>query len=48
LPLAETCRDECKGLCAQCGANLNEGECGCEPDRSTHPFAALKALLRDS
>jgi uncharacterized protein len=23
------CSEECKGLCAQCGANLNDGECGC-------------------
>lgn len=36
------CKDDCKGLCSQCGANLNEGDCDCEeqPD-PTHPFAAL-------
>jgi len=32
LPLARTCRDECKGLCVHCGANLNDGECSCEDD----------------
>jgi uncharacterized protein len=26
------CRDDCRGLCPRCGANLNEGPCGCEPD----------------
>ena len=31
LALAERplCRDECRGLCPQCGANLNEGDCKC-------------------
>lgn len=29
LPLAPLCSADCKGLCGQCGANLNEGECGC-------------------
>ncbi len=23
------CRPDCKGLCARCGANLNDGPCGC-------------------
>jgi uncharacterized protein len=29
LPLQITCREDCAGLCAQCGANLNE-----EPDHA--------------
>lgn len=29
LPLAPLCRDDCAGLCADCGANLNEGTCMC-------------------
>jgi len=29
LPLAPVCRDDCAGLCAVCGANLNEGPCAC-------------------
>ncbi len=32
LPVAAVCRAECKGLCSGCGANLNAGACGCEPD----------------
>ncbi len=42
------CRDDCAGLCAQCGANLNEGDCGCESDpalaefaREANPFSVL-------
>ena len=29
LPLATICRDDCRGLCAQCGADLNETTCDC-------------------
>jgi uncharacterized protein len=31
LPMNAVCREDCKGLCAQCGQNLNEKQCGCEP-----------------
>lgn len=30
LPGKFLCRDDCKGLCPQCGADLNNGVCGCE------------------
>lgn len=30
LPAKVLCRDDCKGLCPVCGADLNKGECGCE------------------
>ena len=30
LPMSAVCREDCKGLCAQCGQNLNEKKCGCE------------------
>jgi len=29
LPMAPHCRDDCKGLCPRCGANLNNGPCAC-------------------
>jgi len=40
--------EECAGLCPECGADLNVGECSCheKPDAS-HPFAALEALLNE-
>lgn len=51
LPLVPLCDDNCKGLCPQCGANLNEGPCGCgREDRAEapdNPFAALKNLKFD-
>lgn len=32
LPIAPRCREDCRGLCQQCGADLNDGPCGCVPD----------------
>lgn len=29
IPIQNLCSVECRGLCPVCGANLNEGECGC-------------------
>lgn len=39
------CRADCLGLCATCGANLNEGDCGCEDDEGDPRLAALRELL---
>jgi uncharacterized protein len=33
LPAAPLCRDDCAGLCPHCGANLNDGDCGCVAPR---------------
>ncbi len=33
LPMAPLCREDCAGLCPQCGANRNEGTCGCVAPR---------------
>jgi uncharacterized protein len=48
LPESHVCRDDCRGICAGCGRNLNESACVCEPDRGAHPFAGLKSLLSES
>jgi uncharacterized protein len=29
LPMAPRCREDCRGLCPRCGADLNEGPCSC-------------------
>jgi len=29
LPITPHCREDCRGLCPRCGADLNEGPCGC-------------------
>ena len=40
------CRDDCKGLCPQCGKNLNEGPCSCKSDVDPR-LAVLEQLLDD-
>ena len=44
LPLKPLCKDDCKGLCPQCGANLNDGPCGCEIENVDNRWAALREL----
>jgi uncharacterized protein len=49
-PFAPLHDEACAGICATCGADLNEGLCGCEqaPVRPDHPFAALEGLLGEA
>ena len=35
LPFKFLCREDCKGLCPECGKDLNEGPCGCAPSPET-------------
>jgi uncharacterized protein len=44
LPMKPLCLEDCKGLCAQCGMNLNTGTCDCAPVWEDARLAALKAL----
>ena len=44
IPAQTFCKDDCKGLCGRCGANLNLGECRCENDDIDPRWAALKEL----
>jgi uncharacterized protein len=44
LPMKPLCREDCKGLCAQCGTNLNTGTCDCAPVWEDPRLAALKQL----
>lgn len=29
IPMKPLCREDCAGLCRECGRNLNQGPCGC-------------------
>jgi uncharacterized protein len=47
LPMQPLCRENCRGLCAGCGANLNDGSCKC-PGKGVDPrLAILKRLKLD-
>lgn len=41
LPLKPVCQEGCQGLCATCGANRNEGTCGCSPESIDPRLAPL-------
>lgn len=38
------CDPECRGLCPRCGADLNEGPCGCAVEETDPRWEALRAL----
>jgi uncharacterized protein len=42
LPLKVTCREDCKGLCPECGKNLNQEQCSCSREVEDPRWAALK------
>ena len=45
LPMKPLCAQSCRGLCPECGANLNRAECGCQPTWEDPRLAPLKGLL---
>jgi uncharacterized protein len=44
-PLQPLCTSDCRGLCPDCGHDLNTGACGCAPGLEHSPFAALRQLI---
>jgi len=42
FPIRALCRETCRGLCPQCGANLNKSDCSCSRGLSDSKFAVLK------
>ncbi len=44
-PLRVLCSESCKGLCANCGTNLNEKQCKCDTENIDPRLEKLKSLL---
>jgi len=44
VPMAPLCRRECRGLCPTCGADRNEGDCGCGADALDPRLEALRGF----
>jgi uncharacterized protein len=40
------CREDCKGLCPECGTNLNHSSCNCSMDMIDPRLAGLKQFLK--
>ena len=47
-PIAPLCRPDCRGLCPNCGADLNAGPCQCPAEPVDDRWAALRELQRDA
>jgi len=45
VPLQSLCRPDCKGLCAQCGQDLNVGTCDCSEQPTDPRLEILRDLL---
>ena len=43
-PAQPVCREDCPGLCPQCGVDRSQTRCECEAAKPESPFAVLKAL----
>jgi uncharacterized protein len=45
LPMRPLCKSNCRGLCVECGKNLNEGPCDCAREIIDPRLIGLKELL---
>ena len=53
IPAWPLCSETCKGLCPECGTELNTAECSCRitnepPVSAAHPFSVLSKMLDNS
>ncbi len=46
LPQRQLCNENCKGICPECGVDMNIDPCHCRGDRQTSPFAVLGVLQK--
>jgi len=44
IPMRVLCRENCRGLCPRCGANLNEEACRCQGPAVDERLAVLKNI----
>ena len=44
LPAAALCSEACRGLCPQCGTNLNKSSCSCRSEKGDPRFDVLRSL----
>lgn len=47
MPGKTLCREDCKGLCLKCGANLNIAECGCDRSVTDPRMSVFKDILNN-
>ena len=47
FPVKPLCKEDCAGLCPQCGANLKLASCDCSETNSDSPFAVLAGIRNE-
>ena len=47
LPTKVLCKEDCKGLCAVCGKNLNHGSCSCDRSVGDPRMAAIRDIFKE-
>jgi uncharacterized protein len=45
VPTRMLCREDCKGICPECGTDRNTGDCNCATNDTDPRWAALKNLI---
>jgi len=48
VPDKPLCSEECRGLCPECGGNLNETECGCTSEHHDPRWRGLENLFDEN
>ena len=46
-PMKILCRDDCKGICRKCGANLNHSQCGCDTVELDPRMAVIAEIFKN-
>lgn len=46
LPMKPVCREDCRGFCPGCGADLNQGSCGCKAVPPDPVWKSLEKLKK--
>ena len=44
-PIRVLCKDDCKGICSRCGANLNVTACNCDTEQADPRMAAIRDIF---
>jgi len=48
IPMKPLCSRECRGICPECGINLNERACNCSAERIDPRLAPLKRFMKSN
>ena len=47
VPLIHLCREDCKGICSECGTDLNANQCKCRNEGQIDPRLAVLKEIKD-